>query len=147
MATFTSPQITVNNPYGFSSADAGDNVSTYGRSRFEDYLNANKWRVPDIPDNGLTFVEANPNELIFKDSRGIEHRINTNNYGSDISPISPEVADLQSRVISLDDRVLILEGDNAMLIDKLEKLGDIVLDLKNQIQAQAKQKLTVNFGN
>jgi len=140
-----SQNITVNNPYSLGPTRLENSIEIYGPQRVENYIDTNTWSNWEDQDieNGITSIEVNPNELIFKDSRGFEHRINTNNT----SHVSSEVANLQSRVTALDDRVQILEGDNAMLIDKLNKLGDIVLDLKNQVQKQAKQKLMVNFGN
>jgi hypothetical protein len=99
----------------------------------------NNWVVPNT-NGGLRIDDNCNNNIIFRDDTGMEHTIRT---------IQPN--DISE---TYNYRIMYLEADLIDTKDKLEKLGDIVLDLKRRLdryedkfESMSKQKLTVNFQN
>jgi len=136
-----SPNISVSNPYDLDTREYNTGSSNIGLEPEQRIDYTLEWVSPQqrINEDQITSINIENEELIIRDSFGIDQRINTNENGIN-APISYQTTDLVVKIASL-------EEENKVLNNKLEKLGDIVLDLKNQMEKLAKQKLTVNFGN
>ena len=118
------------------------------------------WSVPNTFENrGINISEDQTHpiniesgDLSFRNSFRINYVNNTHEITFNTTNNNHDYRDDQDYRDDHDDPYLVfklasLEEENKILKEKLEKLGDIILDLKNQIQILAKQKLTVNFGN